>query len=265
MAVSSSIAYAGPDKPAAHRSAAAMVFVGRSGFSTCGKIENSTSPSASSPPSGGVQMTKSSPILGVITMLPALSPTQTVSSDGKRSANPDSLIQWHRYNESPPFTSRTSVSWTRGTQSSSSMLGSAVSSSTPMDFQPNSIIGQRGSCPLMKFHALGGPAMGCPYDAVGMQRALDSLIGLSSRSTSASWMLAFLMPADVRRSFKLPPECVDVGENVLAAYESVRGRDWHATENPLVPAKSTVLVRGTLLIAGPAQRGIGIDPVLSTP
>src|SRR5215203_5625880 len=78
MAVSSSIAYAGPDKPAAHRSAAAMVFVGRSGFSTCGKIENSTSPSASSPPSGGVQMTKSSPILGVITMLPALSPTQTV-------------------------------------------------------------------------------------------------------------------------------------------------------------------------------------------
>src|SRR5438045_3361473 len=102
MAVSSSIAYAGPDKPAAHCSAAAIVFVGRSGFSTCGKIENSTSPSASSPPSGGVQMTKSSPILGVITMLPALNPTQTVSSDGKRSANPDSRIQWRRYNESPP-------------------------------------------------------------------------------------------------------------------------------------------------------------------
>src|SRR6266487_3544252 len=205
MAVSSSIAYAGPDKPAAHRSAAAIVFVGRSGFSTCGKIENSTSPSASSPPSGGVQMTKSSPILGVITMLPALNPTQTVSSDGKRSANPDSRIQWHRYNESPPFTSRASVSLTRGTQSSSSMLGSAVSSSTPRDFQPNSIIGQRGSCPLMKFHALGGPAMGCPYDAVGMQRALDSAIGLPSRSTSASWMLVFLMPADVRRNFMPPP------------------------------------------------------------
>jgi hypothetical protein len=34
----------------------------------------------------------------------------------------------------------------------------------------------------MKFHALGGPAMGCPYDAVGMQRALDSAIGLPSRS-----------------------------------------------------------------------------------
>src|SRR5437764_458716 len=186
------------------RGAAAIVFVGRSGLSTCGKIENSTSPSASSPPSGGVQMTKSSPILGVITMLPALNPTQTVSSDGKRSANPDSRIQWHRYNESPPFTSRASVSLTRGTQSSSSMLGSAVSSSTPRDFQPNSIIGQRGSCPVMKFHALGGPAMGCPYDAVGMQRALDSAIGLPSRSTSASWMLVFLMPADVRRNF-MPP------------------------------------------------------------
>jgi hypothetical protein len=36
-------------------------------------------------------------------------------------------------------------------------------------------------------------------------------------------MLAFLMPADVRRSFKLPPEFVDVGENVLGAYGS--GRD----------------------------------------
>ena len=30
-------------------------------------------------------------------MLPALSPTQTVSSsDGRRSASPDSRIQWHR-------------------------------------------------------------------------------------------------------------------------------------------------------------------------
>ena len=37
------------------------------------------------------------PDRGVITMLPALSPTQTVSSnDGSRSASPDSRIQWHR-------------------------------------------------------------------------------------------------------------------------------------------------------------------------
>jgi hypothetical protein len=38
-----------------------------------------------------------------------------------------------------------------------------------------------------------------------MQRALDSAVGLPSRSTSAAWMLAFLMPADVRRSLMLPP------------------------------------------------------------
>src|SRR6476469_3399520 len=86
------------------------------------------------------------------------------------------------------------------------MLGSAVSSSTPKDCQPSSHIGQLGSCPLMNCHAFSpGPTQGCPYIAVGMQRALDSPIGLPSRSTSASWMLAFLMPADVSRSFMLPP------------------------------------------------------------
>src|SRR6266567_3844727 len=151
-------------------------------------------------------MTKSSPILGVITKLPALSPTQTVScSDGKRSASPDCRIQWHRYRESPPFTSRASVSLTIGTHCSSPMLGSAVSSSTPNDFQPSSHMGQRGSRPLMNRHAAPGPAMGCPYDAVGMQRALDSPIGLPRRPTSASWMLVFLMPAEVRRNLMLPP------------------------------------------------------------
>src|SRR5947207_550680 len=36
--------------------------------------------------------------------------------------------------------------------------------------------------------------------AVGMKRALDSAIGLPSRSTSASWMLRFLIPDDVRRA-----------------------------------------------------------------
>src|SRR4029079_15337743 len=97
------------------------------------------------------------------------------------------------------------------------MVGSAVSSSTPRDFQPSSHIGQRGSRPLMNGHAFSpGPTQGCPYIAVGMQRALDSLIGLPSRSTSASWMLAFLMPADVRRSFKVPPEFVDCPPERLA-------------------------------------------------
>jgi len=143
---------------------------------------------------------------GVITMLPALSPTQTASrSDGKRSASPDCRIQWHRYKASPPATSRTSVSRTKGTQRSSSMLGSAVSSSTPRDFQPSSHIGSADP-PVMNRHAPApGPAMGCPYIAVGMQSALDSTIGLPSKSTSALRMLAFLMPADVRRNLILPP------------------------------------------------------------
>src|SRR6478735_5893696 len=71
-------------------------------------------PNVLSSPVGGLHWTKSSPILGVITMLPALSPTQTVSlSDGKRSARPDCRIQWQRYRASPPFTSRTSVSRTQ--------------------------------------------------------------------------------------------------------------------------------------------------------
>ena len=56
----------------------------------------------------------------------------------------------------------------------------------------------------MNRQARAGPTMGCPYAAVGMQRALDSAIGLPSRSTSASWMLGFLMPADVRRSRMMP-------------------------------------------------------------
>src|SRR6476646_9300343 len=37
-----------------------------------------------------------------------------------------------------------------------------------------------------------------------MQRALDSAIGFRKRPISASWMLAFLMPAEVRRYFIVP-------------------------------------------------------------
>jgi hypothetical protein len=152
---------------------------------------------------GAFQRIGSSPTLGAITMLPPLIPTQTARSDGKRSARADCRIQWHRYRASPPFASRTSVSWTRGTHCSSSMLGSAVSSSTPNDLQPSSRIGVRGSCPLMNRHAAAGPAIGCPYDAVGMHRASHSAIGLTRRSTSASWMLGFLMPAEVSRNFRV--------------------------------------------------------------
>jgi hypothetical protein len=38
-----------------------------------------------------------------------------------------------------------------------------------------------------------------------MQRALDSAIGLPRRSTSASWMLALVMPAEVRRNLMGAP------------------------------------------------------------
>ena len=58
--------------------------------------------------------------------------------------------------------------------------------------------------------------MGCPYDAVGMQRALDSAIGLPRRSTSASWMLGFLMPADVRRSFTARSTVAHSGQGAAA-------------------------------------------------
>src|SRR6266511_6262709 len=77
---------------------------------------------------------------------------------------------------------------------------------------------QLGSRPLMNSHAFTpGPAHGCPYIAVGMQRALASLIGLPSSSASASWMLLFLMPADVRRSFMRPPGVVTAGERFLGS------------------------------------------------
>src|SRR5580765_1791701 len=92
----------------------------------------------------------------------------------------------------------------------------------------------------MKRQAEAGVHQGWPYSAVGMHRAMDSSIGLPSRSTSASRMLVFVTPPDVRRSFKLPPEFVDVGENVLSAYGSVRARDWPASENSSVPAGSRV-------------------------
>src|SRR3954452_13201894 len=93
----------------------------------------------------------------------------------------------------------------------------------------------------MKRQAEAGVHEGWPYSAVGMHRALDSSIGFPSRSTRASRMLVFVTPPDVRRSFKLPPEGVDVGENVLGAYRSVRGRDWQAGENSSGPARSSVL------------------------
>src|SRR6478672_6705504 len=81
------------------------------------------------------------------------------------------------------------------------MLGSAVSSSTPTDFQPRLTMGF-SDVPLMNCQALvPGPAIGCPYIPVGMHRARDSAIGLSSIPTSAAWMLGFVTPLSVSRSF----------------------------------------------------------------
>jgi hypothetical protein len=51
-----------------------------------------------------------------------------------------------------------------------------------------------------------GPHIGCPHWAVGMHRAADWSIGFPSRSTSALRMLVFVMPPDVRRSFKVTSE-----------------------------------------------------------
>ena len=55
----------------------------------------------------------------------------------------------------------------------------------------------------MKRQTEAGVHMGWPYSAVGMHRALDSAIGLPSRSTNASRMLAFVTPPDVSRSLTI--------------------------------------------------------------
>src|SRR5262245_49552708 len=93
-----------------------------------------------------------------------------------------------------------------GTQSSLSRLGSAVSSSTPKDFQPNSHIGVLSPRPLMNPQASAAPATppGKAYVAVGMHRALHSAMDLLNRSTRALRMLSFLMPAEVSRNFMMP-------------------------------------------------------------
>jgi hypothetical protein len=51
-----------------------------------------------------------------------------------------------------------------------------------------------GDWPAMKRQAEAGVHMGWAHSAVGMQRALESAIGLPSRSTSASRMLVFVTP-----------------------------------------------------------------------
>ena len=77
---------------------------------------------------------------GVITMLPALTPDPDRVAQRRQEVREPGLAASSGTGTaaSPPFTSRTSVSRTSGTQRSSSRLGSAVSSSTPTDFHPSS-------------------------------------------------------------------------------------------------------------------------------
>ena len=63
-----------------------------------------------------------------------------------------------------------------------------------------------GGMPLTKPRTEAGPHIGWPHCAVGMQRAVESVIGLPNRSTSALRMLEFVIPPDVRSSFKIPPD-----------------------------------------------------------
>src|SRR6478672_3197263 len=81
------------------------------------------------------------------------------------------------------------------------MVGRAVSSRTPTDFHPSEVMASPGSPPVTNLCTDRGPHMGCPHWAVGMQSAADSEIGLPSMPTSASRMLAFVTPPEVRSSF----------------------------------------------------------------
>ena len=79
------------------------------------------------------------------------------------------------------------------------MLGSAVSSRTPRDFQPNPHKGLAAD-PRDQPVTRRQLRLGMRMIAVGMHRALHSAMGLPNRSTSESWMLALVMPPEVRRN-----------------------------------------------------------------
>jgi hypothetical protein len=85
-----------------------------------------------------------------------------------------------------------------------------------------------------------------------MQRALESAIGLSRRPTSASWMLLFLIPADVRSNFivALPRHATELRQ-ILGSMLRTRRRAFlllYYTEKrhlpkPVCPAGNTSLRR----------------------
>jgi len=146
-------------------------------------IEKSTIPRVPSSLVVGFQLTKSSPMRGVLTMLPALTPTQTVSSsDGRRSVNPHHRRPpAGRRPRGPKGPSAPHRCWAGGELEDSQRLPAQVAH------------GCRGR-PVIERQAEAGVHMGCPYSAVGMQRAVESAIGLPRTSTSALWMLGFLTP-----------------------------------------------------------------------
>src|SRR4029078_3581694 len=141
-----------------------------------------------------------------------LTPTHTVSgSEGSRSASPDSRIQWHRYEASPPSTSSTSASRTQGPHRSAPMVGSAVSSRTPSDAQPRPEKCRKSGSAATRRATDTGPHIGCPHCAVGTTRAWHCATGFPSSCTSAEWMLGFVTPPDVSKSFKVPPRGREIG------------------------------------------------------
>ena len=137
---------------------------------------------------GGFHVTKSSPMRGVITMLPALMPTQTVSPSAATVRQPG-LPHPVAQVEGIAAVHQQDVGLPHPEPNVPVDAGSAVSSSTPTDFQPRSDMGVIPSGD--ETPGCAGTAHRVPVQAVGMQSALPSSIGLPSSSTSASRMLVF--------------------------------------------------------------------------
>src|SRR5690348_13903736 len=83
--------------------------------------------------------------------------------------------------------------------------------------------------------------------AVGMQRASHSAIGLPRRSTSASWMLVFLMPAEVSSSFMIPLRDDAMGADKRLRFPLLRGTGYMLAVTPTIAGRQPV--RSPLLAA----------------
>ena len=92
-------------------------------------------------------------------MAPALTPTYTIygRSDGLQTCEAGMLHPVGQYTRSPPQTSNASDSLTFAAHTSWSMLGSAVSSSTPTDLQPKAETWGSSVAPVIALNAFAGP------------------------------------------------------------------------------------------------------------